>query len=46
MKTIPSKSHHLRSYESNKIYLSRFSDKCHILEDIVNISAHGHKNIR
>ena len=46
MKTIQSKSHHLSSYEINKISLSLFSDKCHILEDIVNISAHGHKNIK
>ena len=46
MKTIQSKSHHLKKYEINKIYLSCFDYKHHILEDQVNALAYDHKDIK
>ena len=46
MKTIRSERHQLYSYELNKISLSCFDDKRHILEDGINSYAYGHYNIK
>jgi len=46
MKTIRSQSHQLGSYELNKVSLSCFDDKRHILKDGIQSYAYGHKNIR
>ena len=42
MKTIRSKNHQLGSYEINKVSLSCFDDKRHILENGINSYAYGH----
>ena len=46
MKTIRSDKHQLGSYEINKVSLSCFDDKRHILEDGINSHAYGHYNIK
>ena len=46
MKTIRSDKHQLGSYEINKVSLSCFDDKRHILEDGINSYAYGHYNIK
>ena len=43
--TMRSDHHQLGSYELNKISLSCFDDKRHILEDGISSYAYGHKNI-
>ena len=45
MKTIRSDKHQLGSYEINKVSLSCFDDKRHILEDGINSYAYGHNKI-
>ena len=46
MKTIRSDKHQLGSYEINKVSLSCFDDKRHILKDGINSYAYGHYNIK
>ena len=45
MKKITSKNHNIQTQKSDKISLSSFDDKRHILEDGINTLAHGHKDI-
>jgi len=45
MKTIRSKNHQLKSYELNKVSLSCFDDKRHILNDAITSYAYGHYKI-
>ena len=45
MKTIRSKNHQLKSYELNKVSLSCFDDKRHILNDGITSYAYGHYKI-
>ena len=46
MNTIRSQQHQLGSFEINKISLSCFDDKRHILEDGINSYAYGHYSIK
>ena len=46
MKTIRSQQHQLGSFEINKISLSCFDDKRHLLEDGINSYAYGHYSIK
>ena len=46
MKTIRSQKHQLGSFEINKISLSCFDDKRHLLEDGINSYAYGHYLIK
>ena len=45
MRRIGSKTHNLRTYETNKRSLSCFDDKQYILENGINTLAYGHKYI-
>ena len=45
MRRIGSKTHNLRTYETNKRSLSCFDDKRYILENGINTLAYGHKYI-
>ena len=45
MKKIGSKNHKIYTQENDKISLSSFDDKRHILEDGINTVAYGHKDI-
>ena len=46
MRSIKSKNHEIYTQESNKISLPCYDDKRHILEDGINTSVFGHKDIR
>ena len=45
MKTIRSRNHQLGSYKINKVSLSCFDDKRHILPDGISSLAYGHRDI-
>ena len=45
MRGIKPKNHNLGNHEINKISLSCFDNKRHILETGINILAYGHKDI-
>ena len=44
MNRIQSKNHNIGSCRVNKIYLSSYNDKKHILEDCYSILSHFHKS--
>ena len=46
MRGIKPKSHNLGTYETNKISLSCFDDKRHILKNGINTLAYGYKDIK
>ena len=45
MRGIKSKNHNITTYEKNKISLSAFDNKRYILDDGINASPYGHKDI-
>ena len=46
MKIIRSNLHKIGTYDINKISLSCFDDKIHVLDDGINILAYFHKDIK
>ena len=45
VREMKSKNHNVDTYETNKIFLSRFDDKRYILRNGINTLAYGHNDI-